>query len=92
MKRLYKGSRASTFNFWRGLLIGWAMPTLLPLLFKGRFKMAYSQFNLSKVKEYFHLTTLENTRFLPTNIESIEPSPRLMGILEELPWAIAVDT
>ncbi|HEY9851076.1 MAG TPA: hypothetical protein V6D28_16525 [Leptolyngbyaceae cyanobacterium] len=54
--------------------------------------MAYSQFTLSKVKEDFHLTTVEGTRFFPTNIEAIAPSSRLMAILEELPWAIAVDT
>ncbi|MCL1468054.1 hypothetical protein [Argonema galeatum] len=54
--------------------------------------MAYSQFTLSKVKEDFHLTTVEETRFLPTNIQPLEPSARLLGILEDLPWAVAVDT
>lgn len=54
--------------------------------------MAYSQFNLSKVKEDFNLTTVENTRFFPKNIEAIAPSTRLLAILDELPWAIAVDT
>ena len=54
--------------------------------------MPYSQFNLSKVKEDFSLTTVEGSRFLPQTIEPIAPSPRLIAILEELPWAIAVDT
>ncbi len=54
--------------------------------------MPYSQFTLSKVKEDFQLTTIEGTRFLPTSIEPIAPSTRLMAILEELPWAVAVDT
>ena len=54
--------------------------------------MPYSQFNLSKVKEDFSLTTVEGSRFLPQTIEPIAPGPRLMAILEELPWAIAVDT
>lgn len=54
--------------------------------------MPYSQFTLSKVKEDFQLTTVEGTRFLPTSIEPIAPSSRLTVILEELPWAVAVDT
>ncbi|MFB2893093.1 hypothetical protein ACE1CI_09290 [Aerosakkonemataceae cyanobacterium BLCC-F50] len=54
--------------------------------------MPYSQFNLSKVKEDFNLSTVEGTRFFPVDVERIPPSSRLMGILEELPWAIAVDT
>lgn len=54
--------------------------------------MPYSQFTLSKVKEDFNLSTVEGTRFFPSNIELVSPSPRLMGILEEIPWAIAVDT
>ncbi|XWK89618.1 MAG: hypothetical protein U7127_06015 [Phormidium sp.] len=54
--------------------------------------MPYSQFTLSKVKEDFNLSTVEGTRFFPVDVERIPPSPRLMGILEELPWAIAVDT
>lgn len=54
--------------------------------------MPYSQFTLSKIKEDFHLTTVEGTRFFPTSIELIPPSQRLQVILEDLPWAIAVDT
>ena len=54
--------------------------------------MPYSQFTIEKVKQDFHLTTVEGVRFFPDSLESITPSPRLQGILEDLPWAIAVDT
>lgn len=54
--------------------------------------MPYSQFTLSQVKEDFQLTTVEGVRFFPAAIDLIPPSSKLQGILEELPWAIAVDT
>ncbi|MBW4665986.1 MAG: hypothetical protein KME60_00730 [Cyanomargarita calcarea GSE-NOS-MK-12-04C] len=54
--------------------------------------MPYSQFTIDKVKQDFRLTTVEGIRFFPNSIEQITPSPRLQGILEDLPWAIAVDT
>ncbi|BAY24906.1 hypothetical protein NIES2100_47050 [Calothrix sp. NIES-2100] len=54
--------------------------------------MPYSQFTIEKVKQDFHLNTVEGVRFFPDSIETIHPSPRLQGILEDLPWAIAVDT
>ncbi|NEO97369.1 MAG: hypothetical protein F6K58_01370 [Symploca sp. SIO2E9] len=54
--------------------------------------MPYSQFTIGKVKQDFHLTTVEGVRFFPNTLEPIVPSPRLQGILEDLPWAIAVDT
>jgi len=54
--------------------------------------MAYSQFTIEKVKQDFHLTTVEGVRFFPNSLEPIVPSTRLQGILEDLPWAIAVDT
>jgi hypothetical protein len=54
--------------------------------------MPYSQFSIEKVKQDFHLTTIEGVRFFPDSLEPIAPSPRLQGILEDLPWAIAVDT
>lgn len=54
--------------------------------------MPYSQFTIGKVKEEFNLTTVEGVRFFPDSLEPITPSPRLQGILEDLPWAIAVDT
>jgi hypothetical protein len=54
--------------------------------------MPYSQFTIEKVKQDFRLTTVEGVRFFPDLLEPITPSPRLQGILEDLPWAIAVDT
>lgn len=54
--------------------------------------MSYSQFTLLQVKENFGLRTIEGEVFLPMDLESIQPSPRLMSILEDLPWAIAVGT
>ncbi|MGV0105096.1 Type I restriction enzyme R protein N-terminal domain-containing protein [Nostoc sp. DSM 114160] len=54
--------------------------------------MPYSQFNIDRVKQDFHLNTIEGVRFFPDSIEPITPSFRLQGILEDLPWAIAVDT
>lgn len=54
--------------------------------------MPYSQFTIEKVKQDFQLTTVEGVRFFPKSLEPIVPSPRLQGILEDLPWAIAVDT
>ncbi|OUL33260.1 hypothetical protein [Nostoc sp. 106C] len=54
--------------------------------------MPYSQFSIDKVKQDFHLKIVEGVRFFPESIEKIVPSQRLQGILEDLPWAIAVDT
>ncbi|BAY32454.1 hypothetical protein NIES2107_43430 [Nostoc carneum NIES-2107] len=54
--------------------------------------MPYSQFTIEKVKQDFHLNTVEGVRFFPESIEPVHPSLRLQAILEDLPWAIAVDT
>jgi hypothetical protein len=54
--------------------------------------MPYSAFTLSKVKEDFQLTLVEGVRFLPKDLPTIAPSVKLQSILEDLPWAIAVDT
>ncbi len=54
--------------------------------------MSYSQFTLLQVKEDFQLQTIEGEVFLPEGLEIIQPSPRLLSILEDLPWAIAVGT
>ena len=54
--------------------------------------MPYSQFTFSKVKEQFGLTIAEGIRFFPEHIAPIAPSPKLLAILEDIPWAIAVDT
>ncbi|MCM0589187.1 MAG: hypothetical protein HEQ19_08845 [Gloeotrichia echinulata CP02] len=54
--------------------------------------MPYSQFTIERVKQDFHLTTVEGVRFFPDTMEAVTPSFRLEGILEDLSWAIAVDT
>ncbi len=54
--------------------------------------MSYSQFTLLQVKEDFQLQTIEGKVFLPETLKEIQPSPRLLSILEDLPWAIAVGT
>jgi hypothetical protein len=54
--------------------------------------MPYSQFSIDKVKQDFHLKNVEGSRFFPDLIEQISPSPKLSAILEDIPWAIAVDT
>ena len=54
--------------------------------------MSYSQFTIEKVKQDFGLTTVEGKRFFPDEVETVTPSARLLSILEDLPWAIAVDT
>ncbi|NJN30654.1 MAG: hypothetical protein HC824_09690 [Synechococcales cyanobacterium RM1_1_8] len=54
--------------------------------------MSYSQFTLLQVKEDFQLQTIEGEVFFPADVEPIPPSPRLLGILDDLPWAIAVGT
>ncbi|KYC43277.1 hypothetical protein WA1_14395 [Scytonema hofmannii PCC 7110] len=54
--------------------------------------MPYSQFTIDKVKQDFRLTIVEGIRFFPDSLAPVTPSSRLQGILEDLPWAIAVDT
>ncbi|MBD2597117.1 hypothetical protein H6G74_22725 [Nostoc spongiaeforme FACHB-130] len=54
--------------------------------------MPYSQFTIDRLKQDFRLMIVEGVRFFPENIEPVNPSPRLQAILEDLPWAIAVDT
>ena len=54
--------------------------------------MPYSQFSIDKVKRDFHLTIVEGSRFFPDSVEPIAASSKLLAILEDVPWAIAVDT
>jgi hypothetical protein len=54
--------------------------------------MAYSNFTVGQIKENFGITIVEGKRFLPHNLPITPPSQRLLGILEDLPWAIAVGT
>ena len=51
--------------------------------------MPYSKFTLAKAKADFGLTLIEGVRFLP-EVEAVQPSNRLQGELEDLPWTIAV--
>jgi len=51
--------------------------------------MPYSKFTLAKAKADFGLTLIEGVRFLP-DVETVQPSSRLQGELEDLPWTIAV--
>ncbi|ALF54559.1 hypothetical protein ACX27_19635 [Nostoc piscinale CENA21] len=54
--------------------------------------MPYSQFTIDRLKQDFRLMIVEGVRFFPENIEPVHPSSRLQAILDDLPWAIAVDT
>ncbi|MEL6458394.1 MAG: hypothetical protein AAFQ91_09105 [Cyanobacteria bacterium J06621_15] len=54
--------------------------------------MSYSQFTIDKVKQDFGLQIVEGVCFFPNSLEIITPTQRLQGVLEDLPWAIAVDT
>ncbi len=54
--------------------------------------MPYSSFTVTQIKEEFGIVILEGQRFLPIDLPTIPVSARLLGILEDLPWAIAVGT
>ena len=54
--------------------------------------MPYSSFTVSQIKEEFGIVILEGKRFLPIDLPTVPVSVRLLGILEDLPWAIAVGT
>ena len=54
--------------------------------------MPYSSFTVSQIKEEFGIVILEGKRFLPIDLPTRPVSLRLLGILEDLPWAIAVGT
>jgi hypothetical protein len=54
--------------------------------------MDYSSFTVTQIKEEFGITIQEGDRFLPIDLPTIPVSQRLLGILEDLPWAIAVGT
>jgi hypothetical protein len=54
--------------------------------------MSYSQFSFSQVKSNFQLHIIEGSCFFPNPIPTIQPSQTLISILEDVPWAIAVDT
>ncbi len=54
--------------------------------------MDYSSFTVTQIKEEFGIIIQEGDRFLPIDLPKIPVSQRLLGILEDLPWAIAVGT
>jgi len=54
--------------------------------------MSYSSFTVTQIKEEFGIVIQEGKRFLPIGLPTIPVSPRLLGVLEDLPWAIAVGT
>jgi hypothetical protein len=54
--------------------------------------MPYSSFTISQIKEEFGIFIQEGKRFLPIDLPTIPVSQRLSGVLEDLPWAIAVGT
>jgi hypothetical protein len=54
--------------------------------------MVCSNFTVGQIKENFDITIVEDKRFLPQNLPTTPPSQRLLGILEDLPWTIAVGT
>ena len=54
--------------------------------------MPHNSFTVSQIKEEFGIVILEGKRFLPIDLPTRPVSLRLLGILEDLPWAIAVGT
>ena len=54
--------------------------------------MSYSQFTIDKVKQDFGLQIVEGDCYYPNSLEIITTTQRLQNVLEDLPWAIAVDT
>ncbi len=54
--------------------------------------MPYSSFTVSQIKEDFGITIREDFCFVPKDIPLVAPSVKLLAVLEDLPWAIAVGT
>lgn len=54
--------------------------------------MLYSQFTLAKAKKDFQLTTVEGVKFFPASLQPVSPSLKLQADLEDLDWAITVDS
>jgi hypothetical protein len=52
----------------------------------------YSSFTIAQIKEEFGIVIQEGKRFLPIDLPTVPVSQRLLGVLEDLPWAIAVGT
>jgi hypothetical protein len=54
--------------------------------------MPYSSFTIPQIKEEFGIVIQEGKRFLPIDLPTVPVSQRLLDVLEDLPWAIAVGT
>jgi hypothetical protein len=54
--------------------------------------MPYSSFTIPQIKADFGIVLQEGRRFLPMDLPTVPVSQRLLGVLEDLPWAIAVGT
>jgi hypothetical protein len=54
--------------------------------------MPYSSFTIAQIKSEFGVVILEGKRFLPIDLPTVPASQRLLAVLEDLPWAIAVGT
>jgi hypothetical protein len=54
--------------------------------------MTYSSFTIPQIKEEFGIVIQEGKRFLPIDLPTVPVSQRLLDVLEDLPWAIAVGT
>jgi hypothetical protein len=58
----------------------------------ARKTLPYSSFTVGQIKEDFGISIQEGRRFLPIDLPPIPPSVKLLSILEDVPWAIAVGT
>jgi hypothetical protein len=54
--------------------------------------MPYSSFTIAQIKSEFGIVIREGKRFLPIGLPTVPVSQRLLSVLEDLPWAIAVGT
>jgi hypothetical protein len=54
--------------------------------------MPYSSFTIAQIKSEFGVVIREGKRFLPIGLPTVPVSQRLLSVLEDLPWAIAVGT
>jgi hypothetical protein len=50
--------------------------------------MLYSSFTIAQIKEEFGIVIQEGKRFLPIDLPTVPVSQRLLGVLEDLPWAM----
>jgi hypothetical protein len=60
----------------------WPDPIVPPM---GR---QYSSFTIAQIKEEFGIVIQEGKRFWPIDLPTVPVSQRLLGVLEDLPWAM----